>query len=111
MLNERERSYFLGALFDECQRRIQSGFATGRPVWKSNSHPKKSQKIKKYMLKKSLNYGYMNLNEQLTTSHNKNKGIQGIPPSYNGPSIPIFGYVELRRKFRHTVDLPFLFKL
>ena len=30
-----------------------------------NSHPKKSQKIKKYMLKKSLNYGYLTLNEQL----------------------------------------------
>ena len=54
------------------------------------------------MLKKSLNYGYMTLNEQLTTSHNENKGIQGIPPSYNGPNIPIFGYVKVRRKSRHT---------
>ena len=54
------------------------------------------------MLKKSLNYGYMTLNEQLTTYHNKNKGIQGIPPSYNGPNIPIFGYFEVRRKSCHT---------
>ena len=75
-----------------------------------NPHPKKSQKIKKHVLKKSLNYDYMTLNEQLTTSHNENKGFQGIPPSYNGPNIPIFGYVEVRRKSRHTQFL-FLFTI
>ena len=75
-----------------------------------NYYPKKSKKIKKKMLKKSLNYGYMTLYEQLTTSHNENKGIQGILPSCNGPNIPIFWYVEVRRKSRHTQFL-FLFTI
>ena len=44
----------------------------------------------------------MTLNEQLTISHNENKGIQGILPSYNGRNIPFFGYIEVRRKSRHT---------